>query len=734
MTSKIKDAHLRVNLNELVHTLVRELATSLRKIGIYGPGHPSSVKALEKPFLALDRIFKFKKYINFNLQQGYLFVLNIRLKESVFNQEILKYMQALDINAMLFEREISVPEFGKFCDRLVRRVSPSDNAVNMSSYLKEKKISTIEINSERAYWAFENMSHLRGDIDFDTTIGNVLSILLPNNLEKLAKLYRLDENYALKKGYDYEYDLLKLAIPDKVAIIPSEKIKEQVTQHLSKLKEADPEQLVELLENGKVVYQLINYHPEKENIIEKVDALNKEHEDYLNQLKEFRSPTGKIKMETSNYIDTLLEHFFSDGSPALDHEEFIDAFNKLLKTGQQKKAKQIIGDFVERMTSVSFNDRQKSLSLLLTLIQSINPVTENQLFCQVIDQICEDVAAKKETYEYSELILAIIDRAFQQRKFDKIAEMIKVMNSRRTQKDTVMVYDSLVIKKVFSRLNEDEFIDRLIKELLNVNSITVPYLKTIFAELASEEAAMALSNVISHPNRQVRQYSMRFLSEMGKAALAVCSRILTDKNMFERPDGRYELPDERWYIVRNAIFVLGLLEDKEGAILLRRNINDPDIRVRREILASLERIGGEEACDIFMMMANDIDREIRETAVLKIGLIGDQDHAPLLIDLATTNPHISLQAIQSLGQIGGKQAIEFMGRTLLDSEEIALIAGDVVSKDDIRMAIIKALGKIGGRHAIQKIVDYKENLPKAQKIFFKNSSINKTIEEILNRT
>lgn len=733
MVSKIKDSHLRVNLNELVHTLVRELATSLRKIGIYGPGHPSSVKALEKPFLAFDRLFKFKKYINFNLQQGYLFVLNIRLKESVFNQEILKYMQSLDINAMLFEREISVPEFGKFCDRLVRRIAPNDNAINMSSFLKENRIESIEVNSERAYWGFENMTHLRGDIDFDTTIGNVLSVLLPNSIEKLAKLYRLDENYAIRKGFDYEYDLVKLAIPEKIALLPAEKIKEQVSQHLSQLIDADEEKRSELLENGKTIYQLINYHPDKENIIEKVDALNKEHEDYLRQLKEFRSPTGKIKMEASTYIDNLLDNIFSEGSPGLDHEEFIEAFNKLLKTGQQKKAKEIIADFVERMTSTSFNDRQKSLSLLLTLIQTINPVTENQLFCQVIDKICDDIAAKKETYEYSELILAIIDRAFQQRKFDKIARMVQVMNQRRTRKDTVMVYDSIVIKKVFDRLNEDDFINRLIKEFLTVNTVTIPDLKTIFVEIGSEQAAMALSNIISHPNRQVRQYSMKFLADMGKAALAVCARILTDKDMFARQDGRYELPDENWYIVRNAIFVLGLLEDKEGAVLLRRNINDPDIRVRREILASLERIGGEEACDIFMMMANDIDREIRETAVLKIGIIGDQEHAPLLIDLASTNPNITLHAIHSLGQIGGKKAIEFLGRSLMDTAEIAQMAGDRISKDDIRVAIIKALGKIGGRTAIQKIVDYKENLPKAQKLFFKNSSINKAIEEILSR-
>ena len=78
-----------LNLNDLVHSLVREFSMACKKASIYGSDHPSTKRAVEKPFLMFDKIFGFKKYINFNVEQGYLYALNIRLKNSVFNDEII---------------------------------------------------------------------------------------------------------------------------------------------------------------------------------------------------------------------------------------------------------------------------------------------------------------------------------------------------------------------------------------------------------------------------------------------------------------------------------------------------------------------------------------------------------------------------------------------------------------------------------------------------------------------
>ena len=75
--------------------------------------------------------------------------------------------------------------------------------------------------------------------------------------------------------------------------------------------------------------------------------------------------------------------------------------------------------------------------------------------------------------------------------------------------------------------------------------------------------------------------------------------------MFARDPQRHELPDDKWYVVRNSIFVLGSLRDPGGVAALRARIDDHDIRVRREIVSALEKIGGDEALDCLTLMADD---------------------------------------------------------------------------------------------------------------------------------
>ncbi len=146
---------LNTNLNEQVHTLVKEFSMACKKAAIYGSTHPLSKKAIQKPFLLIDKIFRYKKYINFNLQNGYLYLLNIRLKDSVFNEELIKFMQMLDIKAFTLEKHLTLGELEKFIFRFVTRIDRSNHDELITSYLKSEKIDTVEVNTEHAYNIFE---------------------------------------------------------------------------------------------------------------------------------------------------------------------------------------------------------------------------------------------------------------------------------------------------------------------------------------------------------------------------------------------------------------------------------------------------------------------------------------------------------------------------------------------------------------------------------------------------
>ena len=166
---------------------------------------------------------------------------------------------------------------------------------------------------------------------------------------------------------------------------------------------------------------------------------------------------------------------------------------------------------------------------------------------------------------------------------------------------------------------------------------------------------------------------------------------------------------------------------------LRLRINDPDVRVRREIISALEKIGGEESVDVLMMMADDDDREIREAAVITIGLIGTEDVSPLLIALAQQNLRVVIKALHALGRVGGKEAEKYLSLILNDDDLLESLTSSKVSKEEIRLATIKALGDLDDSQAIQTIKQYHAGQSTTQKIFFKNSPISKTIKNILSK-
>ncbi|UCC43135.1 MAG: HEAT repeat domain-containing protein, partial [Candidatus Zixiibacteriota bacterium] len=132
-------------------------------------------------------------------------------------------------------------------------------------------------------------------------------------------------------------------------------------------------------------------------------------------------------------------------------------------------------------------------------------------------------------------------------------------------------------------------------------------------------------------------------------------------------------------------------------------------------------------------MAEDVDREIREAAVIAIGLIGDADSAALLIDLLRRNGAEALKAIAALGKLGGDEARGFLSSLLKDDREISEIGGGRTSREDLRAAVIRALGQIGDSESIDNIKAFQAAQTSDQGQITKNTSLNQAITEVLGK-
>lgn len=732
----VTQALLNTDLNELAHSLVRELAMAFRKVSIYGPSHPLSLKSLEKPFLICGQFFRVRKYLTINVQRGNLYVANIALKDSVFNTQIMQYFQMLEMKAILFDATLTADEFLFFVSTLVKRETLYDAGFSMTALLKEQRMKSIEVNSESAYDLFENRRQYRGDVDGDFSVRRMALDQMGGSIDQTARLSGASVEYLLAQKIDFYPEIVGYLLPDRVAATPWQDIRHAIVDLVKEINESSGGNSA-AADSYMAIFRLIELHPDRKKINADLSAPTALNNGSLPQFDQSTS-TGKIRIESAQKLGQLLDKLFDSrssehGSVGQVPAEFSEAFARLLKTGQIPQAHEVIKGLIERLSSPDAFTRQRSLDLLSVIVADLNLLTSAGVLEHTITLLCAEIAARRESYEYSEMIWCVGYKCLAGKRYDYLSKLTGTLSSRRGIDNGVTTYDSMAIKKAFENLNRQEVLTSLVDDLIKAKADDVVHIKSILIAIGSEEIALALSQIISHPLRPVRQMSLKILAELGKNSLKVFSDLLVDDAWFERERDRHELPDAKWYVVRNTIFVLGSLRDRDGVTSLRLRINDSDIRVRREIISALEKIGGDEAVDLLVVMAEDRDREVRDAALATVGIIGTPECVPMVIDIAMRNPADSIRAVQAIGKIGGDSARQFLGDLLEDDNALSGLAGGKVSREELKASIVRALGNIGDAESISKIKAYQESLSAAQKLLMRGSAVAKAITEVLSR-
>ncbi len=685
-----------------------------------------------KPFLILEQVFRVKRYLNINLSRGDLFVLNIRLKDSVFVEEIVRFMQALEVQSILIDHQVTVDELSGFLEQLVRPSKRAGQSLTLTDLLKQKNISNIEINSERGYASFENSKQYRGDVHADYSVKSFIFHRLGRSVELLAQIDAFGRTALDEHKIDYVPELVSYVLPEKVASLSADEIRDHLCELVNRVAaESDTAAKDKLIERYRTVFKLADYHHERDKIVEGLDSSFVTSGVVAAGATDAKGKGEDIHAQAGERIDLFLRDMQS-GAGAVSHPgEFADCFSRLLRTGQRGKAIQVVSRLMDLLEAPRAQDRQQALLFLDGSLERLDLSADMSICAALTDRVIDRLNNKNETFEYSEVIWILLGKGITSRRYDLVRRITRAMSQRRSFADKVTIYDSMAVKQAFSNINRPETINALIDEMIKSDGETAGFIRDILIAIGSEEVALALSMIISHPVRQIRHQTLKILAELGKASLTVFTGIMKNDDMFVREPDRHELPDSKWYVVRNTIYVLGSLKDPEGITALRLRIDDKDVRVRREIIRSLEKIGGEDACDLLIVMADDHDQEIAEAAVIAAGIIGKEDSAPLFIDVAHRHHALAPRCLFALGKLGGDEATKYLIKLLGSEDELEKLAGEGTTKDDLRLSVVKALGQIGGEAAMKSLKEYRENMSRTEKLFSKNSPVNKVLKEIL---
>ncbi|SYZ73647.1 hypothetical protein TRIP_C30084 [Candidatus Zixiibacteriota bacterium] len=733
---------LTTNLNLLSQEIIRELYMAAKKVAVYSAAHPLIQKTAGRPFFLIDKVFRFKRYFHLHISSGNLYALNIKIKPSVFTEQIMEYMTFLDITDITVASGITVQQLILFLERFARRLPAVDSQNLMAQYLEKHDIDCIKINGESGYYLFEYGKKFQGDVPGDFSVRGIVGNIAGDNFERLSDLLVFDnigeEQYIRRFQHDYCPRLVRYLIPEKIATFSRDFLIAKLSDIFGRTfqqgiietpDQAPPDESRRL--QGFI--QALNYHPEREEILSQLNNILSSRGVPRVLYNELLPAASVIKFDSSGKIDEFLDTIFNKSYQKEPLENFQDYYSRLLRTGQQGKANSVITLLIEYLASDDLDARRNALALLHLVLDSSRQFSAIFLVEHITERIDEYITSGRETFEFAELLWDVAQVYVGERQYARLAGLCRILEKKCQRVNGIPTFESIAVKKAVSDLNRREIINQLIWELMEGQGGNFADIKTILVTIGSEEAAFALSTIISHQSRQVRQYVLKILSEFGKAAVNVFARIMDDNKNFEREPDRKELPDEKWYLIRNSIFVIGALQDKEGCSALRLRISDPDSRVRREIITALEKIGGEEAADLLMILAEDSDREVREAAVIAIGLIGRQEIVPELIDLALRNHSEIIRLIGTLGKLGGEQARKFLSDILTDVQLQSALTGNRSSREELKLATLKALGKIGDKASLEKIKEFTDSLSSSQKVFFGGSKLGKVAEGILNR-
>lgn len=211
-------------------------------------------------------------------------------------------------------------------------------------------------------------------------------------------------------------------------------------------------------------------------------------------------------------------------------------------------------------------------------------------------------------------------------------------------------------------------------------------LKRILVYLHSKTIDHLMSRLTEEDNAHNRRILVEALVEHGPDALPVITGYLQD---------------DRWFVVRNAVSIIGDIRHAEGAAPLNKLLHHEDIRVCREVIRSLTRIGGPDAARILLEAVEDKDLEISRQALLSLGVIKEPSAVPVLLRIVQRSDFFMQRsgkkkdALHALGEIGSPEALPAL---------VALLKKRRLFKrrehNELRSLAAQALGDIGHPDAI----------------------------------
>ena len=244
--------------------------------------------------------------------------------------------------------------------------------------------------------------------------------------------------------------------------------------------------------------------------------------------------------------------------------------------------------------SIPHGIRHQSLTAdeLNILQDEFSQLEEKALLSSAVELFFELLKKKNDVQAFPEIVQnlgKIIDIRMKNKDIKGTVEILQEL--KKISVDYHTPEQTELINTVVCKAGSREKIGRLFRESAEVNDITQ------YLSLLEQDSVPNMIEILGElQEMKQRKLLCEILTVFGRHNVNIFSDALND---------------ERWFLVRNIAMILGMTKEPAAVEHLKKAFRHPNLKVRREVVKSLENIGSDDAKALFLVALNDEDFTIR---------------------------------------------------------------------------------------------------------------------------
>jgi hypothetical protein len=678
----------------LLTDAVIELNISRRTIGLYPADHPFIREALERAYNFFQKLFELRVSITLGIARDTLVIDEYILerKNPVF-REFAMSIHSKGIASVMFISGLSMDELFNFFELIASRETPVGQG--LVEFAEKKGISHIRLvaidiskfaivedqmregGSGSGVWEDYIYGLIEGKLaesDAEIVILNIPPQDIANALNEYATKETPQETYdrvitlyLRKKEVRIRKDLMSRFLSLVENLGPN--LKQQILKRAFSQPAGDQEEI------EKILSELI---PDD---LERVFKVFKEHASLIpERLKNYMDKLKKTRAETSHfdllegkkgYVDDIeveegvLKLFKEDNYRSFVSERYQKELEKMMKGVAEARVTPLSED-------IEHNCRTEAID------RSASEVMLELLDVEYIGRI-----------DYLTLLTKLSDFAndfLETGRFQEIAEIYNTLYSTALKGNFTDESSSMV--EYFFR--SEAFISKLVEAIklwgrhdragvLRLANLLRLYVINPLIEALAEEQDSA-----------IRRFLLTVLSSLGSDVI---------------PEVMKRLNDERWYVVRNMIYLIRECGGPKQAHYVRPFAKHKDRKVCIEAVKTLLHFNTPDALPIIKFYLRSDDLEMRNLAIRLAGSYKVKEVLPFLTEILDkrdpfgTEAHYRISAVKALSEIGDPKALETLKRVYKSKPLLFRSA-----HEDLRVEIFRNLHKFPS-HAARPLIE-----------------------------